>query len=60
MTDDYDPDDPIFDDEPGGILCVVQTCPGCGLAVLAAYGDTVTGCDDHMPKPHGDPAEPDE
>jgi hypothetical protein len=43
---DYD-DEPIFGVEPGAILCVIHECPGCGHAVAASPGETVTGCADH-------------
>jgi len=47
-NDDYG-NDPIFEDEPGAILAVVGECPGCGAAVLTAFGEGLTGCADHTP-----------
>lgn len=49
MDDDdgYDPDEPLFGQEPGAILTVVATCPGCGLVVLTSPGTTVTRCAQH-------------
>lgn len=45
--DGYDPDGPLFAQEPGAILAVVATCPGCSVTVLVRPGDTVTSCSQH-------------
>jgi len=47
--DEFDPDQPLFAQEPGASLCSVATCPDCGLVVMVPLAKAVTGCAQHTP-----------